>query len=433
MNTISNVYPNIKGLFKCDDDIIINFKSIIQFINIINQKQHIIDYAGKVVQLPYIEDNSEHLKQFKKINIESFSTPESIYCGGPLYYLSNEALKCFKNINETYIANIYYEDLLVGHILNTKNIYPINYALYTDHNDKINDSSYHNSKHKKTIYMRIHGGLGNQMFQVAYGYGMALKHNMNVMIVNSSHTSPRSFTHISNNNKIVNTFFKDFPIIDARYINLNAIKHFKQPDQDCFEYKEYDIFNEDIYLDGYFQNEKYFINSLQFYNNDKLNKKSCKGAIIESFKNNNVYSTFLQNHINDVQNQYFIHVRRGDYLKTPQFYVIDYDKYYSLAIEHIMTKDPDATFCIFSDDIEYCKTYHVFNNINKTFLDYDDFLTIYAMSLCSKGGICCNSTFSWWGSFMNENPDKIVTMPSRWLNNDWQNDVFYENVVIINI
>ena len=134
MNTISNVYPNIKGLFKCDDDIIINFKSIIQFINIINQKQHIIDYAGKVVQLPYIEDNSEHLKQFKKINIESFSTPESIYCGGPLYYLSNEALKCFKNINETYIANIYYEDLLVGHILNTKNIYPINYALYTDHN-----------------------------------------------------------------------------------------------------------------------------------------------------------------------------------------------------------------------------------------------------------------------------------------------------------
>jgi hypothetical protein len=134
-----------------------------------------------------------------------------------------------------------------------------------------------------------------------------------------------------------------------------------------------------------------------------------------------------------VQNQYFIHVRRGDYLKTPQFYVIDYDKYYSLAIEHIMTKDPDATFCIFSDDIEYCKTYHVFNNINKTFLDYDDFLTIYAMSLCSKGGICCNSTFSWWGSFMNENPDKIVTMPSRWLNNDWQNDVFYKNVVKINI
>ena len=98
MNTISNVYPNIKGLFKCDDDIIINFKSIIQFINIINQKQHIIDYAGKVVQLPYIEDNSKHFKQFKKINIESFSTPESIYCGGPLYYLSNAALKCFKNI-----------------------------------------------------------------------------------------------------------------------------------------------------------------------------------------------------------------------------------------------------------------------------------------------------------------------------------------------
>ena len=74
----------------------INFKSIIEFINILNKPhQQPIDYVGKALQVKYVEDNSKHFNKDKKMNVESFSTPATTYCGGPLYYLSNTALQCF--------------------------------------------------------------------------------------------------------------------------------------------------------------------------------------------------------------------------------------------------------------------------------------------------------------------------------------------------
>jgi hypothetical protein len=126
-------------------------------------------------------------------------------------------------------------------------------------------------------------------------------------------------------------------------------------------------------------------------------------------------------------------VRRGDYVNHP-LHQIEYDSYFPKAISYILEKDKDAHFYIVSDDIEYCKTYRVFNNINKTFLEsVPELETLYFMSFCWKGGICSNSTFSWWGSYLNQNPDKIVVFPSKWLNNNSPNDIYYENSVVIDV
>ena len=157
------------------------------------------------------------------------------------------------------------------------------------------------------------------------------------------------------------------------------------------------------------------------------------------FKSNSVFGNFIAQTRENAQlaellkTSYFIHVRRGDYLKHQHLYGIDYNKYYSLAISHIMQKDPAAHFFILSDDIEYCKTYYVFQNIRRSYIELPPLESIYFMSICYKGGICCNSSFSWWGSYLNENNNKIVTFPSKWINKDWKNDIYYMGSTVIKI
>jgi hypothetical protein len=419
--TIIKKYPTIKGCFKCDDDIILNVDSIFNFIN--NLVNLDINYAGFTCIVNKSDDTN--VCKHRYINIKAhIVNPATIYCGGPLYYLSNKSLHMIKEANEKDVKKLFYEDKMIGHILNQRGIFPVHSSLYSDNIELLNDKySYHNIDHKNTLYLRIHGGLGNQMFQIASGYGIAKDNDMNFIVLNSS-VIKSDFTHVEDNDVILNSIFKNFPNIQLKYITdiRKDIQIYKQEDTDCFLYKEL-TFNDDIILNGYFQNEKYFMD--------------YKDELINYFKSNKLYNKlkkiFYKNGNYVLKNSYFIHVRRGDYVNN-KLYEIDYDLYYQKAIEKILEVDKDAEFHIFSNDVEYCKTYHVFNNINKKILNNQNCLeSIYLMSFCEKGGICANSSFSWWGSYLNTNPKKIVTFPSKWLNNDWVNEIYYENSIIIQI
>lgn len=167
---------------------------------------------------------------------------------------------------------------------------------------------------------------------------------------------------------------------------------------------------------GYWQTENYFIHNRQ--------------KILEIFrfdeKKLSTHSKELSEKICN-QSSVSIHIRRGDYLAEHNkrlYGGICTKDYYAKAIKMIQEKVQDANFYVFSDDVEWVK-----NNMlipNCTYVDWnkgkDSWQDMFLMSKC-KHNIIANSTFSWWGAWLNENPDKIVICPSRFININQKSDI----------
>ena len=140
---IKILYPNIIGCFKCDDDIIINMNSLIYFIKTNNN----FDYSGKAIATKEQKNNNSHLIEIKKMNIlKTINTPASIYCAGPLYYVSNKSISIISDVIIDEIQDIFYEDLMIGYILIKQGIYPVQSFLYSDSINQFNEYSFHNTK-----------------------------------------------------------------------------------------------------------------------------------------------------------------------------------------------------------------------------------------------------------------------------------------------
>lgn len=104
------------------------------------------------------------------------------------------------------------------------------------------------------------------------------------------------------------------------------------------------------------------------------------------------------------------------------------DTYLKCAISFIKEENPH--FYIISNDFTFCKSYSVLDTIKKTFIeDMNTLDSLYFMSLCRKGGICSNSTFSGWASMLNNNPDKIVIVPKNWININYPYEIPFDYTV----
>jgi hypothetical protein len=165
-----------------------------------------------------------------------------------------------------------------------------------------------------------------------------------------------------------------------------------------FEFANPTLPDDNFIIDGFFQSEKYF----------KNNRKEILDLVrIPEFvavKISEKYSKFLHEKTTS------IHVRRGDYLNHPNHHPVQSLTYYLNAID--LLKDKTDLFVIFSDDIEWCKIN--LNLENAIYIeDEKDYIELYLMSFC-KNNIIANSSFSWWGAWLNENPDKTVIGPKNW-------------------
>jgi hypothetical protein len=168
-----------------------------------------------------------------------------------------------------------------------------------------------------------------------------------------------------------------------------------------FNYTEIPDIKSDVKLIGYFQSEKYFIN--------------YRKEILELFNIDNESKKFINEKYSKILNldNCSLHVRRGDFINLQNYHVLQTVDYYKKSIE-IMGND--KFYVIFSDDIKWCKENLNFIK-NKIFISGNhDYIDLYLMSLC-KNNIMANSTFSWWGAWMNNNPNKKVIIPSKWFGN----------------
>lgn len=297
-----------------------------------------------------------------------------------------------------------------------------------------------------TVFLR--GGLGNQMFQYVAGLCLAKKNNAQLFLDTTflNDRFPRKeFTYrtldldvfqIEPNFTALSKISSAIPIsgvwlgldlVLMKTRNMLGIQHVVK------ENKEYQFdpsvlsAEGSVLLYGRWQNEQYFIDIADDVQKAFRFRQKLSGEAI-----------ILAEQINN-SNSVSIHVRRGDYVnfKNMKKIVGDTDlPYYARAVSYIAERTLVPHFFIFSDDIAWCR-----ENIKIPFpMTYCDEKTagpkdafhLELMSFC-KYNIITNSTFSWWGAWLNRNPKKIVVAPTKWYsgNNFEVNDIIPQTWVRI--
>jgi len=402
--------PEIRGFFKCDDDIIPNLTYINNTIEMLNRKD--INYMGMSIKVkPHYSNGHYNKCSNSSYNALKF-IPGNIYATGPIYYLGS---KCIEKLVKEPVEKFFAEDATIGYNLNKHGIEPLNIPMYKNNIEDIFQYNFQNiSSRAKTLMVRLHGGLGNQLFQAAVGYYLAKKYSFILVLVYSKNLKKNS-----HGEEFSRTVFKRFNVVitdDISYYDKYTPLNEPNNNKTCFEYHGDEIISEyeNHFLTGYFINKEYIEKAGPDYIKLLQNTEICDG----------LRTTYPQ-----LETSYFIHIRRGDYVGH-KLYVIDYDTYFTKAIKHIVSINKDAHFFILSDDIAFCKTYRILNGINKTFIENMDTLhSIYFMSMCKKGGICSNSTFSGWATKLNHSPDKTVIFPSKWINTPHKVDIPFDYTV----
>jgi hypothetical protein len=271
------------------------------------------------------------------------------------------------------------------------------------------------------VIVQVFGGLGNQMFQ--YAAGRALSYRLQMPL------------------KLDLSRFEDYPLRSYKLSHFNIQEEFATPgDLEAFSIPEKGLplilfraknfmlsrhqkkifiekkggFDEDFHrisrscwLKGYWQSEKYF--------------KPIEKLIRREFKLQEKPDPLNRELLRDISEKLSvsIHVRRGDYVKNPvtnEYHGFLGKAYYDKAIQYFESKIKSPVFFVFSDDIEWAennlKTEHpmVFVNHNGEKKDYED---LRLMWNC-KYHIIANSSFSWWGAWLNNDHKKEVVAPKQW-------------------
>lgn len=256
-----------------------------------------------------------------------------------------------------------------------------------------------------TTYLQ--GGLGNLMYMISVAYSFAKDNNeeCGFDFINGNFTQKPAMV------------YRDILFKDLQSININKFS-FIRYNEPFFKYNPIPKLGNNMMLFGYFQSDKYFKN----YRND----------ILKLFKNENIINNIKEKYKLLLNNSISIHIRRGDYLKLQHYHPCPPIEYYLDSIKYIDERKDINNILVFSDDITWCK--ENFKDSRMIFIDNQkDYEDLYLMSLC-ENNIIANSSFSWWGSYLNDNNNKIVIAPKIWFgkdaNHDWS-DIYYDNVITL--
>lgn len=267
------------------------------------------------------------------------------------------------------------------------------------------------------IIVRLWGGIGNQLFQYAFGeylrnktchdikydissFGRSDKlRGLGLALLNHRLETIDNI-HISHYTGVLNRLF---------VFLFNIRPNHKFILENCFSESIITSLKDNavLYLQGYWQKEQY----AQWLMENKSELFEPKEAI--PFKIQSYFQIANDTH------SVALHVRRGDYFqsKYATTFGVCTVEYYQTALELISTKIDKFQLLVFSDDLEWVKENLRLpkNSVLVENYDIEQYWYIYLMSKC-KHNIISNSSFSWWGAFLNSHKNKVVISPKKWLN-----------------
>ena len=256
-----------------------------------------------------------------------------------------------------------------------------------------------------TIVPHLMGGLGNWLFQVAAAVKFAQDVGIEYRLVKETAcTSPHS--RVDYFSMIFSKFNQRDSLRSKGAMQVNEPPNFNHLDyrgiiSTC---SGRDI---DVRLVGYFQHYDFIPRTFR----DMLSLPPA----VECSK---------------VRDTCFIHIRGGDYLHIP-LHKINLENYYRVCIGFMKEKGVQ-TFSVFTNDKAYALQQEFLKDIDYTFVDASEIDSLVLMSEC-KAGICANSSFSWWGAYLN--PSRPICMPSKWFNDPGMNisGYYFPGVSIVQV
>ena len=280
------------------------------------------------------------------------------------------------------------------------------------------------------IYIEIMGGLGNQLFQIFTGISYSIDNKTQFKIKFNKKDEVSPVDNTSKRPTYWNNFLKT--ISTFTYIELPMLPVFRE--KEAFKYNKIPQFDEDFIIFGYYQSYLYFDNNKdtikRLLNIDK-NREIIKNEHLEIFSDKMPIS---------------MHFRIGDYVKASHVHPVLDIEYYKKALMAIYEKIPNLSekyYILYF--FEEQDTNIVNAIVTELIMEYseidfrpcnvfiEDWEQMLLMSNCSHN-ILANSTFSWWGGYLNSNSNKIVIYPEKWIGlTNKTEDLFPKNWKIINI
>lgn len=285
------------------------------------------------------------------------------------------------------------------------------------------------------IVIEASGGLGNQMFQYAL-YKKLEFMGKDVFFDTSFFRSKWSNRELELG--VFDVQYRSILDKDVAFIRgygyqdslIDKMKYKMKPSKfivykDIIEKVQPEIMMMDnVYLSGYWQSEKYF--------------KDIRDIILQEFsfpEEIKKRATDLCERIKE-ENSVSLHVRRSDYLTEQNIKLygnICNEKYYKSAMDYMESQVNKLHYYVFTDDLQWANAYFIGDKY--TIVDgnrgKDSWVDMYLMSQC-KHNIIANSTFSWWGAWLNQNDNKIVVSPSKWFNTYDAQDIICNEWVRVN-
>lgn len=273
--------------------------------------------------------------------------------------------------------------------------------------------------------VNILGGLGNQMFQYALAVALQEIYHDNVVRIDTSGFKGYPLHSGYELKRIFNVSIPEASISEQLkvYYPLRNYRMWQIGSRILPRRKSLIKENADMrftpsilsdprpaYYLGYWQTEKYFKNIRSF-----ILKTFTFPPVELNSKNDEIFRIISS------KNVVGIHVRRGDYVKIGNTQGICTLDYYQKALDLMRKKTDPEMFLIFSDDIKWCRENieDLLDGIPTIYVDWNkgknSFRDMQLMTHC-KHNIIANSSFSWWGAWLNNNPFKIVITPGRWMN-----------------